>query len=298
MKILIIGIGRIGSYLAYYLLNTDTSLKLFLYGHDPIKAEGLLHDLKEAFPNAQINAVKDISDIEPVELTIMTFSTLKWFPQLNVNDRLIEGVNNLRILDSISRDVPSESLGTILIISNPVDILTWHATIKFNTQNVFGFGISLDEKRMAAVVSQKFGGDYLRVQCVGEHGHNIVPILSMISEIENCSSILYDELKNEMFIHTSKIIKNVSIPLFGPLRELERLLPFFIGKSNGTISVSKYIDKPYMGISDLALGLPVQLQKGKFIGFKKLGLNNVEYALFQKAANQIKNTYLSLINQV
>ena len=295
-NILIIGPGKLGGQIAYHTLKIGVAESIYLIGRDYSRTLGTAQDLKEAFPNRRVFAMNGFEVPEPVELTFFTFSSLQWSPNLGVNDRWIEGVANLTIIDEIAAKINPALLGTILVISNPVDVLTWHASTKLSTSNVFGVGISLDEYRIGATLQRLFGIRCSHVPCIGEHGSKVVPLLSNFFEKKNLSIELYSQVRKETFTHTAKIVRQASIPFYGPLREIERILDILLNSRSGTLTLSRYLDKGVLGIKGVALGVPIEVKNGILNGIGNIIANELEAELFRKASLQVLENYNLAMN--
>lgn len=295
MKILIIGLGKIGGYTAYSILKNEKVRKLVMIGSDLLKTTGICQDLRDAYPHKNIEP-SDLSGIgETFDLTILSFSTLKWHPGIDVNDRLIEAAANISVLKEIEQKAGFEKLGTIVVVSNPVDILTMYISREFKARNVIGFGLSIDEKRITEAVNKLVKRSYVRVPCIGEHGFTITPLLSKLSLDEELNEELYHKVKSLNFEATSTIIKNASIPVFGPLSELEILLNTIINEQNGVIPGSYFLHQSLFGESHVAAGLPVKFEKGKITGHDLKDISELETQLFKKSVEQIRQNYDALL---
>jgi malate/lactate dehydrogenase len=296
MKVLIIGTGKIGGYAAFSLLKSKRVQKLVIVGSSLLKTSGICQDLKDAYPHKSIETIQlNQIDDETFDLTILAFSTLKWNPGIDVNDRLIEAKANIGVLDEINKDIGFERLGTIVVVSNPVDILTTYIASKSEQANVIGFGLSIDEKRITRVVNGLFKKEYAKVPCIGEHGVSIVPLLSQLLPESDCEEALYDKIKKLSFEATSTIIRNVSIPVYGPLSEIEVLLETIINKESKVISASYFLNDPLFGESRVAVGLPVEFDKGKIAGYQLPEISETEAQMFKKSVSLIKQNYSSII---
>ncbi len=292
MKILIIGAGKIGGHAAYGLLKYEQTQHITLVGRDPNKTRGLCQDLKEAFPRKSIETC-ELSGIQgSFDLTLLAFSTLIWTPEINVNDRLIEARSNTAILKQIYLKTGFQNMGTILVVSNPVDVLVSFIADVSGYTNVIGVGLSIDEQRISGAVNELFGLQTQRVPCIGEHGPTVTPLLSRLSWSVPKEEALYDQVRNKSFEATSVIIRNLSIPLFGPLYALEMLLQAIICEEDKIISASYYLKEPLLGVQNIAIGLPVVFQKGKITGFELPDISPVEIGLFKKSAGHIRKNYL------
>ncbi|ODS29699.1 MAG: malate dehydrogenase [Candidatus Scalindua rubra] len=293
-SIFVVGPGRLGGYVAFRALQLGLGKCLYIAGRTKEKTFGIARDLQEAFPNSEIVPIDNYELSCKVDFTFFTFSTLKWKPNIGVNDRWIEAQSNFSIVEEIASSINPSNLGDVFILSNPVDIVTNFVAHKFRGSRIFGLGISLDERRIARILNTHYGKKIKRVPCVGEHGHNIVPLLSHILPDSIINLELYKRIKEDAFKFTEPIIRCTSIPFYGPLSEIDRLLTMMCKKSTGTFSASVPLNGYPFGISDISLGVPVHMKDGKLTDIEPLKLNNFESELFSQAAIQCKENYRKL----
>jgi len=297
-NILIIGPGRLGGQIAFRALESRRVDKVFFKGRDYARTKGIAEDLREAFPDSKIIALDNFNSLVPVDLTFFAFSDLKWSSEIGVNDRIIEGVANIKKVNQIKAEVDGQLLGDIIIISNPVDILTWHTTLAFEKMNVFGFGISLDECRIGATVEKFSKSACERLPCIGEHGSHIVPLLSHVLDESSLSIDFYNQVRKETFAHTANIVKNVSIPFYGPLRELKRVLDMLLLDESGTLTMSKYLEDSFLGVKHVALGVPIGVKGGLPGEVEHVQATALEAKLFADAARAVTAQKQSILLNV
>lgn len=290
----VVGPGRIGGQIALRALSLGLARRVFLKGRDLERTEGVAQDLREGFPSASITALGDFNPPDPVTYTFLTFSTLRWSPALGVNDRWLEAEANLRAVAELAERADAERLGTVFVVSNPVDLVTRFASERLGSAAVYGIGISVDEVRAARVLRARFGIDVGRVPCAGEHGAHVVPLLSQVLAPASLSPELYDEVRREMFAGTQKVLANVSIPFYGPMAEVDRILRALKEGYTGTISLSRVLEAPVAGVSEVALGLPVELDEGRLGRAVRFEGTPREEELFRKAAVHLEAMYRRL----
>lgn len=87
----------------------------------------------------------------------------------------------LSILSDVAKAGVKES-AIVLVVSNPVDILTYLAAkrLKLPCQQVLGLGTQLDTIRFRSLIAQRLGAAPTQVNALilGEHGDSMVPIWS------------------------------------------------------------------------------------------------------------------------
>ncbi|MFQ5714504.1 MAG: hypothetical protein ACE5GU_10790 [Candidatus Scalinduaceae bacterium] len=295
-SIFVVGPGRLGGYVAFRALQLGLGKRLYIAGRTKEKTFGVARDLQEAFPDSKVVPIDKYELPCKVNFTFFTFSTLNWKPNIGVNDRWIEAQSNFSIVAEIASALNPLNLGDVFILSNPVDLVTNFVAHKFRSSRIFGVGVSLDERRIARILKKCYGKKLIRVPCIGEHGTNIVPLLSHILPESRINREVYKRIKEDAFRFTEPIIRYTSIPFYGPITELDRLLTMMCKKSTGTFSLSVPLNGYPFGVSGISLGVPVHMEDGKLTDIEPLKLNDLERELFSFAAIQCKENYRKLIN--
>jgi malate/lactate dehydrogenase len=296
MRVLIIGPGRLGGMIASEALAEQRVEEVFLVGRDREKTSAVAIDLADAFPTKTIHAGSVEEAQGTFDYSFFSFSTLQWRRSIGPNDRILEAPTNMAIFRNIQRSLRSLRLGTIVVISNPVDILTRYIAETLETPSqVFGFGISLDELRIATALRQLSAYDGTRVRCVGEHGAHVVPLLSTLREISTPTRRLYSDALRIAFSRTASIIQHVGIPLYGPAREFGTFFAALVGKGNSIYSMSAYLEREYEGVQGIATGVGVSISRGSIAVTERPPFSDYEHYLFQKSAAALRAQYATAI---
>ncbi len=183
-KVAIIGAGFVGSTVAYALSLRDIAREIVLIDHNRDKAEGEALDIRHGLPalgTADLYA-GDYSDCGDCDLIIIAAGRKRAAGESRTD---LAG-ENVRILwDVVSSVQKYYTRGSVLLISNPVDILTYKASEWLGLPNghVFGTGCILDSSRFVRVIADYVGLSTGVVQgyLVGEHGESQVPIWSRVT---------------------------------------------------------------------------------------------------------------------
>lgn len=183
-KTAIIGAGYVGSSIAYALALRDIAREIVLIDTDVRKAEGEAKDIRHGIPSmgtADLYA-GDYSDCKDCDLIIITAGRSRR-PGESRLDMAEENIKIMRtVIDSL---VKYYTKGVVLLISNPVDILTQKVSEWMGIPDgmVFGSGCMLDTSRFVRGIA-----DYLGISTgvvsgylVGEHGDSQVPVWSRVA---------------------------------------------------------------------------------------------------------------------
>lgn len=181
-KVVIIGAGSVGATFAYALALDGSADEIVLNDVNHELAEGQVLDLSHGaafMPPVNIHAgePKDYADAQLIVLT----AGAKQRP----NESRLELLNrNVSITRAIMRDiVEAHSTAVVLVVANPVDLLT-HIAIEesgWSTNRILGSGTVLDSARFRFALSRHCGVDARNVHAyiLGEHGDSEVPAWSM-----------------------------------------------------------------------------------------------------------------------
>lgn len=183
-KVAIVGAGYVGSSIAYALALRDVAREIVLIDINQDKTDGEAKDIRHGMPamgTADLYA-GDYPDCADCDMIIITAGRGRK-PGESRLDLTNDNVGIMRsVIDSIRQYY---TRGVILIISNPVDILTYKAAEWMNLPNgmVFGSGCILDSSRFVRSIA-----DYIELSTgvingyvVGEHGDGQVPIWSRVT---------------------------------------------------------------------------------------------------------------------
>ena len=180
-KCAVIGCGFVGASIAFSLTESGLFSELVLIDVNKEKAEGEAMDLNHGVPFARPMKIWAGSweDTKDCGLIIVTAGA----NQKPEETRMDLVHKNVKILKSIFKELGKQNCdGILLIVSNPVDILTY-AAVKlsgFPKERVLGSGTVLDTARLKYLLGQRFGVDSRSVHAfiIGEHGDSELAVWS------------------------------------------------------------------------------------------------------------------------
>ncbi len=193
--------------------------------------------------------------------------------------------------------------GVILVVSNPVDVLTYKIQqwSGLPAGKVFGTGTVLDSSRFRFLLSRKFNVDVRNVHgyIIGEHGDTQLPLWSAThiagkNIMEFFDDPVYDitnEIKNAIIedVKTcgSEIIKKKGATYYAIAVAVNTILESLLKNQNTIRTVSSVIHNMY-GIDDVALSLPSIVNANGVKAIFDLKLTAEEQRLLANSANQLK----------
>ena len=180
-KVAIIGCGFVGSSIAFSLMQRGLFTEMVLLDVDGAKAEGEAMDLSHGLPYIASMDIRagTYDDIGDCALVVITAGV----NQKQGETRLDLIGKNVAILKNIIPQITSRGFeGILLIVSNPVDVLTYAAyrISGYPKRRVIGSGTVLDTARLKYLLGERLRGDSRSVHAfiIGEHGDSELAVWS------------------------------------------------------------------------------------------------------------------------
>ncbi len=266
----IIGAGYVGSSIAYALTLRDVAREIVLIDINHDKTDGEAKDIRhgiQSMGTADLYA-GEYSDCADCDLIIITAGRGR-LPGESRIDLTNENVKILRsVIDSIKKYY---TRGVILVISNPVDILTYKASEWMGLPNgvVFGSGCILDSSRFVRCIADYVGlsTGVINGYIVGEHGDDQVPVWSRVTVggvpiEEYCKDMNLDwnkDIREDIAKRTrsmgSEIIREKARTHYGIATCVCQLADAIINQRPTIASVSSVLLGEH-GVRDVALSVP------------------------------------------
>ncbi|XP_070262740.1 L-lactate dehydrogenase A chain-like isoform X1 [Myotis yumanensis] len=184
-KITVVGVGAVGMACAISILMKDLADELALVDVKEDKLKGEMIDLQHGslFPRTpKIVSGKDYSVTADSKLVIITAGAHQQEGESHLN--LVQcNVNIFKfIIPNVVKYSPNCKL---LVVSNPVDVLTYVAwkLSGFPKNRVIGSGCNLDSARFRYLMEERLGVHPLSCHgwALGEHGDSSVPVWSGVN---------------------------------------------------------------------------------------------------------------------
>ncbi|MFA6305528.1 MAG: L-lactate dehydrogenase [Candidatus Gracilibacteria bacterium] len=297
-KVSIIGCGSVGATAAYAYLLSGTVTNLVLIDIDKKKAQGLVLDLEHSLaftPNTTIKASDDYKDCEGSKLIVITAGKR----QAKGETRLELIKANKEIFKNMIPRVASAAPNAILlVVSNPVDILTYHALkfSKFPANRVFGSGTFLDSARLQFHLSQKMRlhPSSIDAYVLGEHGDTSFPVYSSanvlgkpLKDFEGFSKQMaekcYEDTKNAAY----RIINDQGYTCYSIATAIRELTEAIFEDQHKVFPLSVLV-KDYYGVNNVCLSVPCVLGQNGIEKILKIPLDKAEKQNLTKSAKALK----------
>jgi len=175
----LIGVGSVGASVAVSTLHSGAADELLLSDLNADRAEGEAMDLAHGaafYPAATVRtaSIEEMNDADAVVVTAGRNGKAG-------ESRLDLLRDNAKVIRSIGERLKT-CRGVIVVVSNPVDVLTqvMTAAARLPPGRVLGTGTMLDSARFRHAISQALGVESrsIHAQIVGEHGDSQAPLWS------------------------------------------------------------------------------------------------------------------------
>ena len=307
-KVAIVGCGFVGSASAFALMQSGLFSEMVLIDVDHDRAEGEALDIAHGMPLAKPMQIYagNYDDASNAAIIIVTAGA----NQKPGETRLDLVKKNAAIFKSIMPEFSSRSCqGIMLIVANPVDILTY-AAIKYSgmpVNRVIGSGTVLDSTRLKYLLGEHLEVDSRSIHAfiIGEHGDsefaawssaNVsgVPLqdfCEMRGHFKHNESRI--KIENDVRNSAYEIIKRKHATYYGIAMAVKRICEAVIRDEKSVLPVSSLMNGIY-GISDVALSMPAIIGKDGVEDLVPIRLSADEHKKLLDSAGVIKG----VINEV
>lgn len=307
-KAAVIGCGFVGSASAFSLMNSGLFSELVLIDADHAKAEGEAMDISHGVPFARPMKIYagSYDDIVDAAIIIVTAGA----NQKPEETRLDLVHKNVAIFKSIIPEIARRNCkGILLIVANPVDILTYTALklSGFEENRVIGSGTVLDTARLKTQLSQHLQVDSKSIHAfiIGEHGDSEIAAwsssnVSGISMNEFCemrghyhhreaTEEIAEKVKNSAY----EIIEKKRATYYGIAMAVKRICEVIIRDEKSILPISSMMHGEY-GIDDVVLSMPAIVGKNGLETKVPIALNEEEQKALKKSAETLKEVLAGL----
>ncbi|MGE9994128.1 L-lactate dehydrogenase [Peptoniphilaceae bacterium SGI.137] len=302
-KAAIIGCGFVGSSSAFALMQSGLFSEIVLVDVNRDKAEGEALDISHGTPFAtgQVKVrAGEYEDIMDAAVVVVTAGAA----QKPGETRLDLVHKNIRIFESIiPKFKENDYQGILLIVSNPVDILTLAAQKMSGMpeNRVIGSGTVLDTARLKTILGEHLEVDSRSVHSfiIGEHGDSEIVAWSstnvsgiplddfceMRGHFEHAESMkrIADDVRNSAY----EIIEKKNATYYGIAMSVVRICRVIVMNEKSILSVSTMMHGEY-GIEGITLSMPAIVGENGVEVHVPIPLNDEEQANLKRSAQALR----------
>jgi len=298
-KITIVGAGRVGESTAHNLAKSELCRHVALIDIVEGMPQGTALDIQESAPqfgfDTKLTGHNDLAAMDGSDLVIIT-AGIPRKPGMSRSDVLD---TNLDILNGIMEaTIDSAPDALVLLVSNPVDVLTYAAWKKtgWSRNRVFGMAGVLDSSRMASFVALETGFSVkdINAMVMGGHGDTMVPM----TRFTTINGVPIDHFMDKDAI--DRIVKRTreggaeilalkknSSAYDAPASSIAAMVSAMVHDRKRILPCVAVLQGEY-GESDICMGVPCVIGAGGLERVIELPLNDEETSQFNSSIKAIR----------
>lgn len=301
-KAAMIGCGAVGATSAFSLMQSGLFSELVLIDANQQKAEGEATDLSHGLPFGRPMKIYagTYDDLADCYLIIITAGAAQ-----KPDETRIDLVNkNVKIFKSIIPEIVKRNTeGILLVVSNPVDILTY-VTLKlsgFPTNRVIGSGTVLDTARLKYLLGEHLQVDSRSIHAfiIGEHGDSELAVWSSANvsgvDLNHFCELRghYNHMEAMERIYTDvrdsayEIIEKKGATYYGIAMAVRRICESIIRNEHSILPISSLICGHY-GLEDVCMGVPTVVGRNGAETVLDIPLNGLEQRKLMASADALR----------
>jgi malate dehydrogenase len=310
MKVTVVGAGNVGATCADVLAYREVVNEVILLDIKEGVAEGKALDIWQKSPingydTRIVGVTNDYSRTAGSDVVVIT-SGLPRKPGMSRDD-LIQ--INAGIVKSVTESIVKYSPDAIIIIvSNPLDVMTYqaHITSKLPRTKVMGMAGILDTARYRAFLSEALNISQKEIQTMllGGHGDTMVPLIRYttvggIPVTELLESSVLDAIVERTKNGGGELVKLMGTSAwYAPGAAAAQMVEAIVKDQHRIFPVCIQLQGEY-GIDDCYLGVPVVLGKNGIERIVELQLNNEEMAMMKSSEGHVREVMnvLTVLNK-
>ncbi len=297
-KVTLVGSGNVGATTAMWLMARNLC-ELVLFDVVEGWPQGKALDLAESAPifghTVSVTGTNDFAPTAGSDVLVVTAGSPRR-PGMTRDDLL--KVNNDVISDVVSRAVAASPEAVVIVVTNPVDVMTFvaHRASGLSHQRVFGMAGGLDSARFRTFLAWELGVSAKDVFgfVMGGHGDQMVPLVrySTVGG-EPVERHLSQEAIDRIVARTRggggevlQLLKNGSA-FVAPAAATAEMVEAVLLDQRRTIPVVAYLNGEY-GHRGVYVGVPAVIGKGGVEEVVEIGLEPDEKAAFDASVEAVR----------
>ncbi len=308
-KVVIVGSGFVGAAAAFAITMAGIVAEIVVVDINREKAKGEALDISHGLSFASNVRVSNggFEEVKNADIIVVTAGSARKPGETRLD--------LVRKNDVIARDITRNIMeyyngGIILVVSNPVDILTYIIQDESGlpASKVFGSGTSLDTSRFRYLIGNYYDVNVKDVNgfIIGEHGDSMVPVWSHVNiqgihidEFNRLSGKVLDKTQIEGEVKTAgaKVIQLKGATYYAIAMSISRIVEAIIQDQNAVIPVGSVLNGIY-GICDVALSLPCIINSSGISRVIDIDITNDEKHKLISSADKMKEVLSQIDNSI
>jgi len=298
-RVAIVGVGNVGSSVAYSLAMTGSCHEIILRANNVDRAKGKALDLSQAAQAARkhtvITVAETLEDVKDCAVIVITAGSPR-LPGMSRDDLLIKNAQIMRnVMSSLKKTSPD---AVIIPVSNPLDAMVYVALKEtgWPRNRVLGMAGILDSARMAHFVYEKlgYGAGQIRCSVMGGHGDDMVPLprFSTVAGVPLTDLLSWEDI-NEIIEKTKNggaeivsLLKDGSA-YYAPAKATAIMVEAVLSNTKQIYPCAVMLDGEY-GYKNVVSGVPVMIGAAGAEKVIEANLNDDQDRKFAKSVGSVK----------
>ena len=305
-KVVIVGAGNVGASTAFCMINQGICDEIVLIDMNTERAKGetldMIHSIAFMNRNMQIK-LGDYTDCKDADVLVITASA----PMGKENDRLVALKSSSKIVTSIVSSAMENGFnGFIVVVSNPVDIMTYVAykVSGLPANQIIGSGTLLDSARLQYHIADCIDVDTKSIHAyvLGEHGDSeMIPWSTVRVGGKGIYQIIKDNptrMNEGMFDSIHEAVKKDGWEIFnrkgntcyGIAASTTRIVRALMFNESVVLPVSTYLDGQY-GQDGVFTSVPAILDATGVKEVVEIEMTKEEKEQFDSSCSHLQSFY-------
>ncbi|MCF7918222.1 L-lactate dehydrogenase [Candidatus Gracilibacteria bacterium] len=264
-KVAIIGTGNVGAHIASAGISKNLPVEFLLVDMNQVFETAQVLDLKDSLlfsPKSRIQGA-DFGDRTLTDADVFVITAGAAQKPGESRTELLE--RNVGILKNIAQSLGKiKRTALVILVTNPVDILTQLATEFFNLPegHVFGSGTLLDSSRLRWRLAEHFHQNITDIHgyVLGEHGDSEFVAWSTVDGAEKITQTEKEKISYSVMREAYEIIEGKGSTYFGIGSAVAEILDAILSDEQKILPVSAPLNGEY-GLKGVSLGVPAKMGK-------------------------------------
>lgn len=297
-KLSIVGVGMVGEAAAQIIAREEFCRELMLIDVQGELAQGKALDVWQAAvesgSDTRVYGGSNAELLQDSDLVVITAGV----PRKPGQSRQDVLSINLPILDSIMLDINRHApAATVLVVSNPVDVLTYRAWCLsgLGRDRVFGQAGVLDTARMKCFIAEEtgFSARDITALVLGGHGDSMVPLMRYCAVGSVPLSHFLSSQQIKRIVERTRqgggeilALKKLGSACDAPGVAIAQMVDAIANGRNRILPAVAILEGEY-GRTGIAMGVPCVLAEEGVVRVIELSLDAQEQAMFDRSADQV-----------
>ncbi|MCS7112784.1 MAG: malate dehydrogenase [Nitrososphaerota archaeon] len=292
MKVSVIGVGTLGSCIAYELAVKGIVDELVLVDVALDVVVGHRYDILQAVAIRGKPRIKvgDYSDIDGSDVVIVSAGKPRTKDTVS---RMQLAEDNARIIAGVARKLLESRIeSTFITLTNPVDVMNYllYRMLGLPRYRFMGCGCQLDSARFRLILSEEFSLplDEIEGYVIGEHGEHQIPLYSRVKIGGKPFEVPVEcraRIESRLLSFALEVIRRKGATVYGPAHHTVELVESILFDQKRLFCCSSIIDLD--GLEEVSIGVPVIVGRGGVEEVLRWDLAKEEYDAFVEAARTL-----------